>query len=59
VLSEAKVKTHVKRMLSKPAVNSRARAVVVAHESGLVVADTRGTPSAGRIAFPGCPRLFF
>jgi DNA-binding NarL/FixJ family response regulator len=38
VLSESTVKTHVKRVMSKLALASRAQAVVVAYESGLVVA---------------------
>ena len=37
VLSEATVKTHVKRMMSKLMLNSRAQAVVAAYEGGLVV----------------------
>jgi DNA-binding NarL/FixJ family response regulator len=37
VLSEATVKTHVKRLMSKLRLASRAQAVVVAYESGLVV----------------------
>ncbi|QQQ78335.1 response regulator transcription factor [Saccharothrix sp. 6-C] len=37
VLSEATVKTHVKRMMGKLALSSRAQAVVVAYESGLIV----------------------
>ncbi|MCE6996548.1 response regulator transcription factor [Saccharothrix sp. S26] len=37
VLSEATVKTHVKRMMGKLGLSSRAQAVVVAYESGLVV----------------------
>jgi DNA-binding NarL/FixJ family response regulator len=37
VLSEATVKTHVKRLMSKLGVASRAQAVVVAYESSLVV----------------------
>jgi DNA-binding NarL/FixJ family response regulator len=37
VLSEATVKTHVKRMMSKLMLNSRAQAVVVAYESALVI----------------------
>ncbi len=41
VLSEATVKTHVKRMMSKLRLSSRAQAVVVAYESGLVVPASR------------------
>ena len=37
VLSQATVKTHVKRLMSKLAVSSRAQTVVVAYESNLVV----------------------
>lgn len=37
VLSEATVKTHVKRMMGKLGLSSRAQAVVVAYESGVVV----------------------
>jgi DNA-binding NarL/FixJ family response regulator len=37
VLSEATVKTHVKRTMSKLNLASRAQAVVVAYESGLIV----------------------
>jgi DNA-binding NarL/FixJ family response regulator len=37
VLSEATVKTHVKRVMSKLMLNSRAQAVVVAYESALVI----------------------
>ncbi|MEU4742369.1 response regulator transcription factor [Actinosynnema sp. NPDC023658] len=37
VLSEATVKTHVKRMMGKLDLSSRAQAVVVAYESGLIV----------------------
>ncbi|NJQ07041.1 response regulator [Streptomyces lonarensis] len=37
VLSEGTVKTHVKRVMGKLGVNSRAQAVVFAYESGLVV----------------------
>ncbi|MFD7655747.1 response regulator [Actinosynnema sp. NPDC059797] len=37
VLSEATVKTHVKRAMGKLGLSSRAQAVVVAYESGLVV----------------------
>jgi DNA-binding NarL/FixJ family response regulator len=42
VLSEATVKTHVKRMMGKLGLNSRAQAVVVAYETGLIV------PNGGR-----------
>ncbi len=44
VLSESTVKTHVKRVMSKLGLASRAQGVVVAYESGLVVAarDRRG-----------------
>jgi DNA-binding NarL/FixJ family response regulator len=37
VLSEATVKTHVKRVMAKLGLRSRAQAVVAAYESGLVV----------------------
>jgi DNA-binding NarL/FixJ family response regulator len=37
VLSEATVKTHVKRMMGKLGLSSRAQAVVVAYETGLIV----------------------
>ena len=37
VLSEATVKTHVKRVMAKLELSSRAQAVVLAYESGLVV----------------------
>jgi len=37
VLSEATVKTHVKHVMGKLGLNSRAQAVVVAYETGLVV----------------------
>ena len=42
VLSEATVKTHVKRVMSKLGLNSRAQAVVVAYESALVVPSPDG-----------------
>ncbi len=38
VLSAATVKTHVGRVLGKPGLNSRAQAVVFAHEPGVVTA---------------------
>jgi DNA-binding NarL/FixJ family response regulator len=41
VLSEATVKTHVKRLMGKLGLASRAQAVVVAYESGLVVPHRR------------------
>ncbi|MFI5841749.1 response regulator [Catenuloplanes sp. NPDC051500] len=41
VLSEATVKTHVKRLMGKLELASRAQAVVVAYESGLVVPHLR------------------
>ncbi|WP_327003282.1 response regulator transcription factor [Dactylosporangium sp. NBC_01737] len=50
VLSEATVKTHVKRLMSKLRLSSRAQAVVVAYESGLVVPalrDDREAPDTG------------
>jgi hypothetical protein len=37
VLSEATVKTHVKRVMAKLHLTSRAQAVVTAYETGLVV----------------------
>ncbi|WP_447006806.1 response regulator [Saccharothrix isguenensis] len=46
VLSEATVKTHVKRMMGKLALSSRAQAVVVAYESGLIVPSPN--PDRGR-----------
>ncbi|MGM1061347.1 response regulator [Saccharothrix sp. Mg75] len=42
VLSEATVKTHVKRMMGKLALSSRAQAVVVAYETGLIVPRPAG-----------------
>ena len=36
ILSQATVKTHVKRILSKLAVRDRVQAVVLAYEAGLV-----------------------
>ena len=46
VLSEATVKTHVKRMMGKLALSSRAQAVVVAYETGLIV-PRPGRPGSG------------
>ncbi|MEV7429078.1 MULTISPECIES: response regulator transcription factor [unclassified Nocardioides] len=43
VLSESTVKTHVKRVMSKLGLASRAQGVVVAYESGLVVPGGRTT----------------
>ncbi len=40
VLSEATVKTHVKRLMAKLQLTSRAQAVVIAYESGLIVPAT-------------------
>ncbi|WNV88911.1 response regulator transcription factor [Umezawaea sp. Da 62-37] len=42
VLSEATVKTHVKRVMGKLGLSSRAQAVVVAYETGLIVAAGGG-----------------
>ncbi|HWS37750.1 MAG TPA: response regulator transcription factor [Actinoplanes sp.] len=53
VLSEATIKTHVKRLMSKLGLTSRAQAVVAAYESGLVTparsrsAATEDTPLVG------------
>jgi DNA-binding NarL/FixJ family response regulator len=41
VLSEATVKTHVKRVLAKLEVRDRVQAVVVAYEAGLVMVGGR------------------
>ncbi|GAA4962274.1 response regulator transcription factor [Kineococcus glutinatus] len=48
VLSEATVKTHVNRILAKQGLSSRAQAVVLAYESGLVRAGGAGAPRPGR-----------
>jgi DNA-binding NarL/FixJ family response regulator len=42
VLSETTVKTHVTRILTKLGVRDRVQAVVVAHETGLVVPGAGG-----------------
>jgi DNA-binding NarL/FixJ family response regulator len=47
VLSEATVKTHVKRIMGKLRLVSRAQAVVVAYESGLVVPSAVPLPAPG------------
>jgi DNA-binding NarL/FixJ family response regulator len=44
VLSEATVKTHVKRTMNKLSLSSRAQAVVVAYESGLIVPTVPNGP---------------
>jgi DNA-binding NarL/FixJ family response regulator len=43
VLSEATVKTHVKRLMGKLRLSSRAQAVVVAYETGLIVPRSTGS----------------
>ncbi|WP_432564789.1 response regulator [Kineococcus sp. SYSU DK003] len=48
VLSEATVKTHVKRVMGKLELASRAQAVVLAYESGLVVPGSGG--DAGQVS---------
>ncbi|GAT69074.1 two-component system, regulatory protein [Planomonospora sphaerica] len=50
VLSEATVKTHVKRTMNKLGLSSRAQAVVVAYETGLVVPSSADTGPAGGAA---------
>ena len=47
VLSEATVKTHVKRMMAKLHLSSRAQAVVVAYETGLVLPASSRLPRSG------------
>ncbi|MBF9128450.1 response regulator transcription factor [Plantactinospora sp. S1510] len=44
VLSEATVKTHLNRCMTKLDLSSRAQAVVIAYEAGLVVPARRGGP---------------
>ncbi|MCI2423369.1 response regulator transcription factor [Saccharopolyspora sp. K220] len=44
VLSEATVKTHVKRMMAKLELTSRAQTVVVAYETGLIVPMSSNEP---------------
>lgn len=43
-LSEATVKTHLNRVMSKLGLSSRAQAVVIAYETGLVVPSPRSVP---------------
>jgi DNA-binding NarL/FixJ family response regulator len=47
VIAEATVKTHVNRLMTKLGLTSRAQAVVVAYESGLVVAR-QGRPASAQ-----------
>ena len=47
VLSESTVKTHVKRVMSKLELSSRAQGVVVAYETGLVVPTSTSTDATG------------
>jgi DNA-binding NarL/FixJ family response regulator len=47
VLSESTVKTHVKRLMSKLDLSSRAQGVVVAYETGLVVPTPTSTDATG------------
>ncbi|GAA3864912.1 response regulator transcription factor [Saccharothrix violaceirubra] len=56
VLSEATVKTHVKRLMAKLALSSRAQAVVVAYESGLI---TPRTSTVDEVPPDGGPRAYF
>jgi DNA-binding NarL/FixJ family response regulator len=46
-VSEATVKTHLNRAMSKLDISSRAQAVVVAYESGLIVPRGGGAPATG------------
>ncbi|MFD3702187.1 response regulator transcription factor [Nocardia sp. NPDC058658] len=44
VISEATVKTHLNRAMNKLGPGSRAQAVVVAYETGLIIPATTPTP---------------
>ncbi|MFC5822201.1 response regulator [Nonomuraea harbinensis] len=50
VVSEATVKTHLNRAMAKLNLTSRAQAVVLAYETGLVTARANRTPEAGDLA---------
>ena len=52
-LSDSTVKTHVKRVMGKLALSSRAQAVVLAYESGLVVPGTAAARTVSTAAAPG------